>query len=130
MNYKFYEEIENATIVPGNSQCNAEFNTTVYNNDKSLVFSSMRFRGKHLSVFPMKYMAPKKSYLHTAIYLNPWSNAFGHFILETLSRVWLAKINPNLPIIIPILYTQIHPLLLSWQKEILEILDHYCSAKQ
>ena len=55
-----------------------------------------------------------------AIYLGPLIDAYGHFLLESLARAWLAEQHPEIPLVWSC--RAVRPSLKSWQKDILNLL--------
>ena len=49
--------------------------------------------------FPAELGTATAAYANTAIYLGPILEHFGHFLLESLARVWLAKRHPETPVV-------------------------------
>lgn len=59
-----------------------------------------------------------------AIYAGVFFNHFGHFLLESLARLWYARAHPDLPIVwVGVDSWTSSPALKSWQREILDILE-------
>jgi hypothetical protein len=67
---------------------------------------------------PGEFLPPTRHIDEPAIFIGPLFNHFGHFLLESLSRIGYAKTHPELPIIW-FHETSYTP----WQKEILQLLD-------
>ena len=57
-----------------------------------------------------------------AIYAGPLYFHFGHFLLESLARVWFARQHPEVPLVWAGQHNWQEPVLKSWQREILDIL--------
>lgn len=66
---------------------------------------------------PGEFLPPSRHIDEPAIFIGPLFNHFGHFLLESLARLWYAKTNPALPIIW--FHETSYTL---WQKEILHLL--------
>jgi len=49
--------------------------------------------------FPTDFGSASAAYDATAIYLGPILEHFGHFLLESLARVWFAKRHPDTPVV-------------------------------
>jgi len=64
------------------------------------------------------YISPQKYINEDAIYCGALSPHFGHFILDSLARLWFAKKHPHLPIV----WTSENAYK-PWQEEILEMLS-------
>ena len=58
----------------------------------------------------------------SAIYVGPLFRHFGHFLLESLARVWYAAAQPNLPLAWSIDVFEEEPQYRSWQAELLALL--------
>lgn len=58
------------------------------------------------------------SHAGPAIYLGPLLNLYGHFLLESLARAWLAKQYPDMPLVWSCRASSLKP----WQRGILDLL--------
>lgn len=77
------------------------------------------YRSADLSIYPSIVDAPEPE----AIYAGVFFHHYGHFLLESLSRLWYAKAHPELPIIwIGVDSWPSPPTLRSWQRDILDLL--------
>lgn len=98
----------------------------VFDSSGNLIPGSLldRRSGEHGAAFPAEEIEIDASaYLPEAIYCGPLYHHFGHFLLESLARVWYASQRPDLPLLwagASIWATD--PPLRSWQREILDIL--------
>lgn len=67
--------------------------------EESLVFHR-RPNGEPRQIgFPVAPGRPRATHAGAAIYLGPLMEHFGHFLLESLSRLWYARRHPELPVV-------------------------------
>ncbi len=97
MKYNIHETYENAILVPCLSANISLQKTVVYTSEKqSIPLSLQRI---HSPLICSPYKEPSTELNIEAIYGGNYINHYGHFILESLSRLWFAKENPHLPVV-------------------------------
>ena len=81
-----------------------------------------RHQGTHLYLPPVPSMlGPPDSIPGEAIYAGVFQPSFGHFLLESLQRLWWAVDRPDLPIVWVAPHDAPAPELTAWQRDMLEI---------
>lgn len=108
-------------------QSKDNFNTAhvrflVQNDSNGPIPESLRFSmGKQITIIVDKNYSrshPATDCIENAIYGGVMDYHYGHFIIETLSRLWFAKDNPELPIV----WLNKGGEVRDWQKQIFEML--------
>lgn len=88
-----------------------------------------RLDGKQIEVgSPAAFRPASREDAGTAIYLGPLLEHFGHFLLESLARLWFARAHPEQPVVWscrvePGAPAQTQNPLKAWQRDMLEILE-------
>ncbi len=82
------------------------------------ITDALLFRHYKQIEFQAPYLEPLRQISDKAIFCGNLSNHFGHFILESLARIWYVKKNPKLKII----WTTNKKKYSHWQEEILDLL--------
>ncbi len=119
-NYTF-KTYENAIIVPDRVNFYMDSLAAVYTQEKKLIFSSV-LRRHHAENLYVPYIEPMINQDIEAIYGGGLiTQNIGHFILDSLPRLWFAKENPHLPIVWNNTLPYDSPLQ-DYHKEIFEIL--------
>lgn len=96
----------------------------VYSNGKPIPEAILPYAGDTEALcYQAPYIEPEKFIEEESIYCGVISPYFGHFLLDSLSRLWFAKKHPNIPIV-----WSKHPLpqeikYKKWQKDILDLLS-------
>ena len=81
-----------------------------------------RHQGTHLYLPPdPAALAPPDPIRSEAIYAGTFQIAFGHFLLESLQRLWWAVDHPELPVVWVAPHSTPAPELTAWQRDMLEI---------
>ena len=119
-NYKLSVEIYNSADVMPHFSYKLEKPKMiggVYHNNRPIK-NALLIRHYMQVSYQAPYIKPQKIINESCIYCGHMYDQFGHFILESLSRVWYIKENPE----IAILWSKGRKEFTNWQKEILEIL--------
>lgn len=97
----------------------------ILRNDGALQQSTVEDRrhGTHTFIPPdPSRFSAVESFPHTAIYAGAFHDVYGHFMLESLQRLWWAADHPDLPIVWMAPANATRPVLNAWQRDMLEIL--------
>ncbi len=98
MKYNIVETYENATVVPYIGHLDHAQYACAYDINAKCIKSSIQRAKRVYGNIP--YIEAKKKIKKEVIYGGPFISVhIGHFILETLPRLWFAKQNPHLPIV-------------------------------
>ncbi|MCR4667126.1 MAG: hypothetical protein K5657_07515, partial [Desulfovibrio sp.] len=71
----------------------------VYTHDGQLIKESLNFRDYCLVFRPREFTTPKIRLTEDCIFGGFLFKHYGHFLLESLSRLWFAKEHPNLLVV-------------------------------
>lgn len=113
--YKKCEVYYNAVMVPSKSD-SYDQNAVAYINKKYIPSSVQTISDPQMFT---TYQRPRRKLNIEAIYGGPSMGHIGHFILESLPRLWFARENPSIPII----FNSTNIMSQDWQHEIFDILS-------
>jgi len=97
--FKPCQAVSNATVLPALVQSNGQLEMGVYNDTGIFLQGTELQRSAGNVAIPGVFSEANHSIPETAIYAGPLLNHFGHFILESLARLSVAKQYPDLPIV-------------------------------
>jgi hypothetical protein len=89
--------------------------------DASLLFRNRRGIEKQV-IFPGGVGADQERVAGSALYMGPLFSHFGHFLLESLARIWLVRELPDIPLAWSIDAAVQKPAYHAWQADILDLL--------
>lgn len=112
---------DDVTIVPF-QQKDSETSYACYDCHGNPIYEGMQLRYETLSfaLAPLETVETVETLAyHSAIFGGVFFHHFGHFLLETLGRLWFAKKHPHIPII----FIAHNAYILDFEKEILSLLE-------
>jgi capsular polysaccharide biosynthesis protein len=117
-----FQIAENATIFPCQYNKGKPY-SGIFDSEDKIVHDSLLFREKFGQIiFPIEKNTPVQNVFEgTYIFAGYLIGHYGHFLLESLARLWYIKQYPQLPIIW-IKHNQGSPYLRYWQEEIMSLL--------
>ena len=89
-----------------------------YNSSKKLIIETLSPRTYAVPFYPLPFDPKVKKIIFPYIYTGFLFDHFGHFIIESLSRLWFAKNYPE----VPICWTARNGFILDFQKDIFNLL--------
>lgn len=126
-------ELARATVMPyRRGKARGTWEMGVFDNKGACVEETLtrhpRLDGKETKVgVPATFRPASAEHTGAAIYLGPLLEHFGHFLLESLARLWFAKAHPELPVVWscrvgPGATHRPEGHLSRWQRDVLELL--------
>lgn len=99
------------------------FRFGVFDDGGRIVRGSLLFRSYGQMGFAADFATAAHSDAREVIFAGHLSQHFGHFLLESLSRLWHVRRHPHLPIVWACRAEPAAPTLGTWQRQILDVLD-------
>lgn len=120
----FHETYRNAIITPIKwLEKKFHFHSGLFDQAGSIVKSSLLWRNYGQISFPFEIGdLPIETSDKQPIYCGPLYDHFGHFLLESLSRLWITELYPNRPLAWSYDQNKVEAAYSSWQKEVLGLL--------
>jgi len=120
------EPVSGATVMPvvpdPRPRLRHAFRFGVLDEHGRIVRQSLLFRSYGQMGFAAEPVSPVRRDPRAVIFAGHLSQHFGHFLLESLSRLWFAAGRPDLPIVWACRTEPPSPSLAGWQAQVLEVL--------